>query len=103
MTGPRLGWGLLMLPLLVTACGGKQARDTAFREAVAQKFVDDSANIPPAPNAKMAQDLKTLVACSADRIRHSDIAYGDSDASISANIQAAMKYCTDQVYGKAKS
>jgi len=92
----------LILPLATAACGQAPARDTSYANVVAEGFLRDAAAIPPAPNAKSAKELKTLVSCSADRIRHSDIAYGDSDTSINAKIQAAMKYCSDQVYGQAK-
>jgi hypothetical protein len=92
---------LLTLPLLVMACGNHQVRDTALADAVAQKFVDDVARMPPAPNPKMENDLKVLTACTVQHIR-SSVAEGDSDAAVHTKVQAAMQACSDTVYGSAK-
>jgi len=91
----------LAIPMFTAACGDKQAADNSYADAVAQRFLADSAKIHP-PNAKLAKELEFLNACTVRHIRSSGIAYGDTEESINTKIQAAMQRCSDELYGKSK-
>ena len=93
----------LVLPLMLIACHPKVERGPSIAKALADKFVTEAANAPPAPNVKMAKDYKALVGCSASRIRASDIAQGDPPKAIHAKVQAAMRACEKQIYGTPTS
>ena len=91
----------LTMLLLIGACGNNPGNDQSFRDHVAQRFLNNYANEPPAPNAKMARELKTLYECTAKRIHSSDIVYGDSQGTVTAKVHVAMQHCTDALYGTA--
>lgn len=90
----------VVLPLLAIACHSQAGRGPSIANSVADQLVADAANSPPAPNPRMAAEFKRLTDCSAKRIRASEIAQNDPPASIDAKVQAAMKACEIDLYGK---
>jgi len=90
----------LLLPVLVMACQAQAGRGPSIANAVADKFLADAANAPPAPNPRLAAEYRRLTDCSAQRIRASDIARNDPPAAIDARVQTAMHACEVEVYGK---
>jgi hypothetical protein len=94
---------LLLSPALI-ACDGAGAqpgsRDDAFREHVARQFAADCRRTR-APDAEQTRVLQRLCACSEQRIRSSDIAYGESEDAITAKVQGVQEVCLREVYGEA--
>jgi hypothetical protein len=92
---------LLLSPALIACDGaGTQAgsRNEAFRDHVARQFAADCQRTR-APDAEHARVLQRLCACSEQRIRSSDIAYGESNDAITAKVHGIQDVCVREVYG----
>jgi hypothetical protein len=89
---------LALLPLCLLACGNQETRDSSLRESVARQFGADCRRART-PNAEQARILGRLCACSIERIRASDIAFGDSDGVVTEKIERAQNACLREVNG----
>jgi hypothetical protein len=88
----------IILTIALLGCGNA---NEAYKERVAQSFMDDCKQ--PAPTPKLAKELDQLCSCTVDRIRSSDIAFDDTQEAINAKIQGAMETCSRVVYGEEQS
>ena len=89
----------LVLTLLLLGCGNGSEADAKFREHVAKRFMADCKQ-SPAPTAALAKELDQLCSCTVAEIRSSDIAYGDPQKAIDADVADAMTTCTGALYGE---
>ena len=82
--------------------GGSSGNGSFWSRVIAADFATDCESpsaVRSAPNERMRQHLHRLCSCTEERIANTPIRFLENEDSINRKVQAAMKFCSDELGG----